>query len=66
MRTAAWETEPPIALRNCSIEVGGKDSIDVILVKGEYMKSSMFLKKVSACLVKLLLIMRSSSHHEGF
>ena len=36
MRTAAWETEPPIALRNCSIEVGGKDSIDVILVNEEY------------------------------
>ena len=37
MRTAAWETVPQITLRNCSKEVGGKDSIYVILVNEEYM-----------------------------
>ena len=31
-----------IALRNCSKEVGGKDSIYVILVKGEYMQLSIY------------------------
>ena len=31
---------PQILLRNCSKEVVGKDSIYVILVKGEYRKSS--------------------------
>ena len=36
MRTAAWETAPQIALRDCSKEAGGegKDSIYVIWVKG--------------------------------
>ena len=38
MRTAAWETAPMIALRNCPKEVRGKASIYVILVKGEYMQ----------------------------
>ena len=42
MRTAAWETAPPIALRNCSKEVGGKVNIYVILVKREYMQSSAY------------------------
>ena len=60
MRTTAWETVPQMALRNCSKEVGGKDSIYVILVKGEYMQSSTyFFQKVSASLVKL-----SASHKE--
>ena len=37
MRTAAWETVPQRALRNCSKEVEGReDSAYVILVKGEY------------------------------
>ena len=40
MRTAAQETASQIALRNNSKDVGGKDSMDVILVKGEYMQSS--------------------------
>ena len=49
MRTAARETAFQMALRNCSKEVGGKVSIYVILVKGEYMQSSTyFLQKVSA------------------
>ena len=40
MRTASRETAPQMALRDCSKEEGGKDSIHVILVKGEYMQSS--------------------------
>ena len=36
MRTAAQETVPQITPRNCSKEVGGKDSIYVILVNEEY------------------------------
>ena len=49
MRTAAQETASQIALRNRSKEVGGKVSIDVILVKGQYMQSNTyFLQKVSA------------------
>ena len=40
MRTVVQETTPQIALRNCSKEVVGTDSIYVILVKGEYMQSS--------------------------
>ena len=46
----------------------GKVSINVILVKGEYMQSSTFFfpHKVSASLAKLLLVPRSGCHHEGF
>ena len=40
MRTAAQETAPQIALRIYFKEVGGKERIYVILVKGEYMQSS--------------------------
>ena len=36
MRTAAQEIAPQIALRNCSREAEGKDSMYVILVKGEW------------------------------
>ena len=32
MRAVAWETVPQIALRNCSQEFRGKDSMYVILV----------------------------------
>ena len=54
MRTIAWETAFQIALRNFSKEVGGKVSIYVIFVKGEYMQSSTyFLQKVSAGLMKV-------------
>ena len=41
-RTAAQERAPQIALRNCSKEVGGKGSVYVILVKGEYVPSSTY------------------------
>ena len=44
MRTAAQETTPQIALRNCSKEVGGKGQY-VILLKGEFMQSSSYLMK---------------------
>ena len=43
MRIAAQEPAHQIALRNCSKEVRGKDSIYVILVKGEYMQSNTFI-----------------------
>ena len=43
---------------------GGKDSIYVALGMREYMQLSTYLK-VSAGLMKLLLVMRNSCHHEG-
>ena len=51
MRTAAQETAPQIALRIYFKEVGGKDRIYVILVKGEYMQLSTFLVCVEFLLV---------------
>ena len=49
MRTIAHELAFQMALRNCSKEVGGKVSIYVILVKGEYVQSSTyFFQRVSA------------------
>ena len=49
MRTTAQETAFQIDLKNCSKETGGKVSIYVILVKGEYTQSSTyFLQKVTA------------------
>ena len=42
MKTTAWETAPPIALRNCSKEVGGKVSVYVIVLNGEYIQSALF------------------------
>jgi len=44
MRTAAWETAPQRALRNCSREVVGGRSI-YILVKEEFNAISCFLYK---------------------
>ena len=63
LRTAAWDTAFQIALRNCSKEVGGKVSIYVILLKGEYMQSSSY---IFFFFRRFLLVMRSSHHHEGF
>ena len=40
MRTVAWETAFHLSLVNHSQEVGEKVSIYVILVKGEYIKST--------------------------
>ena len=60
IRTAAQETTPQIALRNCSREEGEKVSIYVIVVKGEYMQSSTYFSR------RFLLVMKNSHHHEGF
>ena len=49
MRTAAWETAFQIALRNAPKEVGGKVSIYVILVEGEYMLSSTYFFTEGFC-----------------
>ena len=49
MRTAAQETAFQIALRNCPKGVGGKVSIYVILVKGEYMQSSTYFFAEGFC-----------------
>ena len=49
MKTAAQEKSPQIALRNYSIEVGGKDSIYLILVNKEYMQLSTFMFLESFC-----------------
>ena len=60
-------TEPQVALRNCSKDICGRRTvICVILVKGEYVQSSTFFQKVSIGLMKLLLVIRNSCHHEGF
>ena len=44
MSIAPQETAPKIALRNCSKEVRGRDSIYVILIKGECMQSSIYFR----------------------
>ena len=43
MRTAAQEIASQITLRNCSKDLGGKDSIYVTLAKGEDIQSSTYL-----------------------
>ena len=46
MWNAIWETEAQIALRNCSKDVGGKDSIYVILAKvGNTLTAHIFCRK---------------------
>ena len=61
MRTAAQETALQRVLRGCcSKEVGGKGSIYVIMMMGEFMQSSTFIFR------KFLLVTRNSHHHEGF
>ena len=42
MRSAAQETAPQMALRNCSQEAGRKVRIYVIWGKGEYTQSSTY------------------------
>ena len=49
VRTAALEKAPQIALQDCSKEAGGKDSICVILVKGEYTQSRTYFFVESFC-----------------
>ena len=51
MRTAARETAPQRALRNCPREVGWKASILVILQKGNICIKHIFFPKVSASLM---------------
>lgn len=63
-RRAAWETAPERALRDCSQRQVGRS-----IHPGEgrvHAIKHMFLKDVSAGLVKLLLVTRNSRHHEGF
>ena len=64
MSTAARETAPQIALRNCSKENGGKDKW--FWWMGSTCNHACFFQKGSDSLVKLLLVMRNSPHHEGF
>ena len=51
MRTIAWETAPKISLRNSSKEAGGggKVSIYVILLKGEYIQSAAYFFTEGFC-----------------
>ena len=44
-RTDIYETAPQTALRNHSKDAGGKVSIYVILVKGEYTQSSTYFPR---------------------
>ena len=53
MRTAAQDTAPQRALRDCSKEVGGKDSIHVILVKGNSCNQAHYLLFVRKFLLVL-------------
>ena len=59
MRTAARETAPRIALRDCSKEAGRKVNKDVILVKGEHVQSSTYFSRNS-----LLISMKLSLSHK--
>lgn len=49
MKTAAQEKAPQTALRNYSKQVGGKDSIYLILVNREYIQLSTFMFLESFC-----------------
>ena len=60
MRTAAQETAPQRALRNCSKDARRKVSIYVILVKGEDLQSStQFFRKFLILSWSFLLVKRS-------
>ena len=68
IRTEAQETAPHIALRNCSKEAEmGKGQYTCDFGEGgiRAVKHICF-QKVSASLVKLVLVTRNSHHHEGF
>ena len=47
--TAARETAPQVALRNCSKVAAGKVSIYVVLVKREYMQSNTYFFAEGFC-----------------
>ncbi|XP_029074962.1 catechol O-methyltransferase isoform X1 [Monodon monoceros] len=60
MRAAAWETGPPIALRNCSKEVGGEGQYVCDFGEGGVHA----IECIFFCQM-FLLVTRSSHHHEG-
>ena len=67
MKTAAWETAPQLALRNFFKEAGRKVQHVCDFCEGGICAiKHIFFQKVSPSLVKLLLIMRNSHHHEEF
>ena len=47
VRTAAQETAPQIALKNCSKEAGGKGEYVIFGEEGEYMQSSTYFPEDS-------------------
>ena len=59
MRTAAWEAEPQIALRDCFKEAVRGRSIYKVLVKAEFNTIKRSFYKI------FLLVRRISCHHEG-
>ena len=64
MRTAAWETAPHKALRNCSKEAGGRSGYTwfyVIFGEGKiHAIKHIFFQEISTSLVKPLLVMSKS------
>ena len=66
MRSAARETAAQTALRDCSKEAGGWTICMWFWEGGVHAAKLIFLWKVSPGLMKLLLVMRNSHHHEGF
>ena len=55
------------ALRNCPKEAGGRPVyISDFCEGGVHAIKHTFFQKVSAGLIKLLLVMKNSQHHEGF
>ena len=67
MKTAAWETAPQLALRNFFKEAGRKVQHVCDFGEGGICAiKHIFFQKVTPGLMKLLLVMRNSRHHEGF
>ena len=60
MRTAAWRTEPQMALRDCSTEAVGEAQYIRFWWRGSSMQSSAYFTK------GFLLVTRSWCHHKGF
>ena len=67
MRTAAQETAPQIALRNCSKDAEwGCQCICDFGKGGLHAIRHIFFQKISASLLKLLRVTRNSCHYERF
>ena len=67
MRTAAQETAPQVALRNCSKDAEWRGQCICDFGKGGLRAiRHIFFQKVSASLLKLLLVTRNSCQHEQF